>query len=609
MSARNAAPPARAIIPIWLRDGWGAAAAVAVAYVLVYIIGTQLGWGGEAYAKLISDLAFLPLSLFGAVAAWRVAGNRDLDPRLRRAWLILGLAVFTQFIGDLIWFYLEVILQLPVAEWNYTAADAVYPWFYPIAVLGLLRLPIAPLRRTERLRFALDLSIVMVAAWMVVWYFVISPAAEASDRDLLTQTVVAVYPIGDLVVLGGIVALLFRRPDAATRSALLLFLTGLVFFVATDLINAGATLTGTYESGGWIDVGWVVAYLFFALAAIRQPYLSRGSTTERWSLRLLDGLSVVLPFVAIGLGYGVVIYSAVSGLDTGERVQGLFVGAGVLTVTVLGRQVVALRENARLNAELGEFSLELGRRVEERTLQLQRSQQALVASQKLASLGALAAEVVHEVGNPLNSIIAAGESLEAMRAEGQSLDAESLNVYLPIISRSAWHAARIMQTLRNYSRGEAPELIPHSLVEVVQDVLLLMRHQIEQWGHVEVATECEADLPKVVCDRNQIAQVLINLLNNARDAMPDGGTITVRVRRAPDGVAVEVADAGVGLRPEAIRRIFDPFYTTKDIGQGSGLGLSIVARLVRAHNGKIEVRSDGPGRGATFVVTLPTTQP
>jgi signal transduction histidine kinase len=260
----------------------------------------------------------------------------------------------------------------------------------------------------------------------------------------------------------------------------------------------------------------------------------------------------------------------------------------------------------RLNAELRAFSAELERRVEERTRQLQDSQEALFASQKLASLGALAAEVVHEVGNPLNAMIAASESLEASAAGGEA-DAESLKVYLPIISRAGWHAARILQTLRNYSRGRQ-ELALQSLSEVAQEVLLLLRHQMQMWDGVHVVTELAPGLPRVACDRNQMAQVLINLLSNARDAMPGGGTLAVRTRRAPEGVALEVADTGVGLAPEQVEKIFEPFYTTKDIGKGSGLGLSIVARVVRAHDGKIEVRSDGPGQGATFIVTLPVAQ-
>ncbi len=112
-------------------------------------------------------------------------------------------------------------------------------------------------------------------------------------------------------------------------------------------------------------------------------------------------------------------------------------------------------------------------------------------------------------------------------------------------------------------------------------------------------------MPKTSCDRNQIAQVLINLLTNARDAMPDGGAITLRLARSSAGAMIEVTDEGMGIDTDTTERVFDPFYTTKGIGKGSGLGLSIVDGIVRAHNGTVSVQSAGPGKGATFTVTLP----
>ncbi|MEK7277768.1 MAG: ATP-binding protein, partial [Chloroflexota bacterium] len=120
-----------------------------------------------------------------------------------------------------------------------------------------------------------------------------------------------------------------------------------------------------------------------------------------------------------------------------------------------------------------------------------------------------------------------------------------------------------------------------------------------------LATEFDTSAPKVLCDRNQIAQVLINLLNNARDAMPQGGVITLRTRQTAAGAVIEVADQGLGIPPDSLSKVFDPFYTTKEIGKGSGLGLSIVAGIVRAHNGTVEAHSEGPERGTTFTITLP----
>jgi signal transduction histidine kinase len=230
----------------------------------------------------------------------------------------------------------------------------------------------------------------------------------------------------------------------------------------------------------------------------------------------------------------------------------------------------------------------------------------LSASQRLASVGTLAAGIVHEVSAPLGAIVTAGESLEAQLKDG-SLDHEMLETVLPIINRSAWHAARIVQTLRGYSRRSAPALHPEILMGVMQDALLLMEYQVKSWGTVKLVKDLDPNTAVVMCDRNQIIQVLINLLSNARDAMLDGGMVTLRTRQTPTTAVIEVADQGVGIPPENTDKIFDPFFTTKSLGEksGLGLGLSIVADIVRAHKGAIEVHSDGPGHGATFTVTLP----
>ncbi len=346
----------RPLLPGWLRNAWGVAGALAAGYVLLFLAWTHFHWGGEANVSLIADVAFLPLSLFASACAWRVAADRRFDPRLRRAWLILGLGIFSQFVADLIWFYLEVILK--VAPYP-SLADLFYLSLYPLALWGLLSLPGAPLSRGDRVKFSLDLAIVMTAAWMVVWYFIIHPAAAASQSDLLSQALAAAYPIGDLAVLGGIVVLLFRRPDPVTRSALLFFLTGLAVFLSADLIYAYTGLVGAYASGGWVDAGWVVAYLLFAFAALRQSSVASEPSPPYWSARVLERLSLVLPFAAIGLGYGLVIFAAIGGEQTGANVVGLFVGAALLAVFMMGRQLAALNENKRLNAELHAASDEL----------------------------------------------------------------------------------------------------------------------------------------------------------------------------------------------------------------------------------------------------------
>lgn len=275
---------------------------------------------------------------------------------------------------------------------------------------------------------------------------------------------------------------------------------------------------------------------------------------------------------------------------------------------ITGRLVVAhdITERKHAEAALRAFSADLEQRVADRTAELQQAQEALLASQKFAIVGTLASEVVHDVSNPLNTIIAASETLEALAEENSALSRETLQEYVPIISRAAWHATRIIQALRNYSRGSAPALTPCDLNNVAQEAILLMGSHLKQRADQKLVTELTPDLPRTICDHSQIAQVIINLVNNAWDALPPGGSVTLRTRRAATGNVLEVSDTGHGFAPEIREKIFRPFFTTKEEGQGTGLGLSIVSRIVRAHSGTIEVYSAGPGQGATFTVTLPT---
>jgi len=350
------------LIPTWLWNGWGMACGVMGVYIFLYILWTRFNWGATEDLLLIpgwdvdrnfafiSDLAYQPVSIFAVIVAWRIAWNAEFNHRLRRAWFILGLAVAAQTLGDTIWFYLEVLLQEQPFP---SAADVFYIAFYPLALLGLLSLPSAPLRATERGRVLFDLCVVLITAWMGIWYFIIVPTAELYENERLNQMLAAAYPVGDLVLLSGIFVLLFRSTEGAVRSMLMLYLTGLILNVAGDLSYAYQSLQETYTSGGWMDLSWILAYGFFALAAVRQAY-QKGSARRSISARVFARSSAALPLVSIALGYGMFILVARSGFSANSAVQGLFAGAGLLTVFVVGRQILASRDNQRLNVELSE---------------------------------------------------------------------------------------------------------------------------------------------------------------------------------------------------------------------------------------------------------------
>ena len=228
--------------------------------------------------------------------------------------------------------------------------------------------------------------------------------------------------------------------------------------------------------------------------------------------------------------------------------------------------------------------------------------------QRLADIGTLAASVAHELNNPISIITSACSSLEA-QADDEDLSPELLRQQLAIIEQSAWRAARLIQALRSYAHPDAVAE-PCNLNTLVEEALTLVSYQFERQDHIIICKELGEGLPPGVWEPNQITQVLINLLINARDALqPDGGTITLRTWQEQDeGGATRlffaIADSGPGIDPEVLPFIFDPFFTTKPIGEGTGLGLPIAAEIVSRHQGLVwaETLADA---GARFTVALP----
>jgi PAS domain S-box-containing protein len=265
-------------------------------------------------------------------------------------------------------------------------------------------------------------------------------------------------------------------------------------------------------------------------------------------------------------------------------------------------QLIWVRDSARVEQE-GERRLVYG--VMSDITERKHAQDILMASQKLADLGTLAAGVAHEINSPLQVITGVSQSL-IHRLDHHRLEEDLLRNKLEIIHRNGWRCAEIVRSLKTYAHISEARIEPVDLNEIVKDSLLLIEHQLISWDHIQVLTSYTPDLPPMYCDRNQISQIVINLLTNARDAMSKGGDITIATSYNPQTqeFMLQVSDTGVGI-PEAIQvKMFDPFFTTKPIDHGVGLGLSIIAGIVRAHNGKIEVEST-PGQGAIFTLRFP----
>jgi PAS domain S-box-containing protein len=227
-----------------------------------------------------------------------------------------------------------------------------------------------------------------------------------------------------------------------------------------------------------------------------------------------------------------------------------------------------------------------------------RLEEQLQHSEKMASIGLLAAGVAHEVNTPL-----AGISSYTQMARAQVDGEHPAASLLEKIEKQTFRAAKIINNLLNFSRFHGPEFESLDVNKVLADVLSLVEHQLEA-AHIKVRKELASALPAVRGNENRLQQVFFNLILNARDAMPRGGWLTLVTGADDDVVLVEIKDTGDGIRHEDIKRIYDPFFTTKGMGRGTGLGLSVSYGIVQEHGGAIFV-SSAPGQGTAFQVTLP----
>ncbi len=227
-----------------------------------------------------------------------------------------------------------------------------------------------------------------------------------------------------------------------------------------------------------------------------------------------------------------------------------------------------------------------------------RLEEQLQHSEKMASIGLLAAGVAHEVNTPLTGISSYTQMLR-QQTPGDDPRGEMLEK----IEKQTFRAAKIINSLLNFSRSAPSEYETIDLNKLLGDVLSLLEHQLER-SKVRVRRELGEGLPLVRGHENKLQQVFFNLILNAKDAMPAGGWLTLVSYADEDTVVVEVRDTGHGIKPEDVKRIYDPFFTTKGIGRGTGLGLAVSYGILQEHGGAIFVEST-PGKGTTFQVALP----
>ena len=239
---------------------------------------------------------------------------------------------------------------------------------------------------------------------------------------------------------------------------------------------------------------------------------------------------------------------------------------------------------------------------EQAYLSMQDAQKKLIQSEKLAAIGTLVAGIAHEINNPVGIIAA---RTDCMLMEAKEIDAApQFKDDLMVINRQTGRIADITRSLLTFARQAPAELIPVDVNATVQNTVFLVAKQFFKEG-ITIETHLSPKEPKVLANANRLQQVLLDLLNNSRDAMPKGGTIILATANsAADKVEITLADTGEGIPEDVLDNIFDPFFTTKEVGKGTGLGLSVSYGIIQDFGGTIEVRSRFL-EGSTFNIILP----
>ena len=229
---------------------------------------------------------------------------------------------------------------------------------------------------------------------------------------------------------------------------------------------------------------------------------------------------------------------------------------------------------------------------------LRQTQEQLLQSEKLAAMGRLTSQIAHELNNPLYGIM---NTLELMKTE---IPPESKR--RKILEMALSETVRLTEMLRkmlSFSKPDEEEKQPTNINTILDEILLLHEKQLREYS-IRIFSSLAEDLDMVKASKNQLRQVFLNIISNARDAMPEGGTLSVTTRAEGDNVHIDISDTGTGIRKENLNKIFDSFFTTKDNMKDIGLGLSVCYGFIKDHGGDISVKSEW-GSGATFTIILP----
>jgi signal transduction histidine kinase len=545
--------------------------------------GPRLSSFGDVVQCFVPLLANAGLLINAGTPHWR----RNLF------WMLLALSCTMWMIGQFEWTYYEVYLHRDVP--GLFAGDMI---FFLRGIPLMAALALRPHRKRSELNVGLGyLDFALLLTWWTFMYvFVVLPWMYATPTlDTYNMNYNVLANLQQFIIALGF-AICWIRTKGAWRTVYLHLFGASALYMASSLITNLAIARNLYYTGSWYDLPLMSVFFWYGLAGViafrKRDELDApvdGDAEQRateyvWATRFAMAAVLSLPIFAL--------YALRLEHDTREvrdfRLTVTLVASLPLALIVFLRTHLADTDRARLLAR-SESSIE----------NLQRLQAQMVQSEKLVSLGELAAGAAHEINNPLTAILGYSELL----ADDEFLP-ERTRATAGKIREQARRTKNLVQNLLSFARQVPSERTLLDINTVVSNAVQLRALDLHSGG-CSIELQLESVLPGVRGDNNQLMQVFFNIISNAFDAMTEhtgGGTLTIRTQRDRGNVIVLFSDKGPGIKEP--HRVFDPFYTTKAVGKGTGLGLSICYGIVREHGGRI-LCYNGQMGGAVFRVELP----
>lgn len=535
---------------------------------------------GAALARhgVVNDLFYLPFCLLPALACARAGRLRQ--GRVGDAWRLIGVAWLVSFVGASCWL-LSRAPGVPAAVEQ--AGSLLYNAYYLFMVAGLIRLVARPDGAATRARVLLESAIVVGACHALVWYFVVHPVASLADLNAHLFSVTVTY-VGETAVLFAVSLALHSPSPTAVEFPLRVLGIGILTAAVADLASVRYELAPSVLTGQVTDLVLALSAALVTTAGALPPRLTPRLSRHPGG-ELLLRIVGHLPFLCAGLVSLLLLIELPRAGEPGSPVPALAIGA-----TVLGGLVMVRLALAQWQAES---------EAEARASQEQRLHHAA----RLEMLGELAGSVAHDFNNLLSVLGGNVEELREDRANDAALDQ---------IDEVTRRGRALCGQLLAFARREAPAARAIDLAEVPHAMAPLLERLISHRHALRVSAP--HGLVTVVADPGRLELALMNLVVNARDAMPDGGGIAIVLDLVPAALRPDetrprlarlaVRDTGTGMDEATRARAVEPFFTTKPSGRGTGLGLATVQRIARECGGEIAIES-APGKGTTVSVLLP----